>query len=206
MVAGTVVMWRHGQTDYNLAGRLQGQVDIPLNATGRQQAEYAARFIARYRPSVIVASDLVRAATTARAAGALLELPVATDVRLRERNFGIWEGLHGEEVERRWPEQYARWRAGQQPEGVGAETRGSTGRRFAEAVEEHAEALEPEETLLVVAHGACIGAGITALLGEDPDVWAGIRGLENCHWSVVRSSERAPRWRVEGHNLSPLKE
>src|SRR5659263_246257 len=105
MTAGTVILWRHGQTDYNIQLRVQGGVDIPLNATGVQQAAAGAEALARYlgddaRVS-IVSSTLSRAAATARALADVLALTVATDARLRERDFGIWEGLtHDQMVER----------------------------------------------------------------------------------------------------------
>ncbi|HCX83766.1 MAG TPA: histidine phosphatase family protein [Micrococcales bacterium] len=203
MTARRVVLWRHGQTDYNVAGRLQGQVDIPLNETGRAQAKRAARIVAEFHPALVVSSDLSRAVATAQAAAELLGLDVVTDARVRERSFGTWEGLHDTEIAERWPEENAAWRAGGHPEGVGAETRGAVATRFAAAVQEHAETLDGEQTLLVVAHGACIAVGITALLGLDADQWAGVRGLGNCHWSVLQASPREPRWRLEAHNIAP---
>lgn len=106
MTAGTIVFWRHGQTDYNLNQRLQGQVDIPLNATGRMQAERASEYVAQYRPSRIVASDLGRAMATARFVGERVGLPVDADERLRERAFGEWEGLLASEISATWPEEY----------------------------------------------------------------------------------------------------
>ncbi|GMA30879.1 histidine phosphatase family protein [Litorihabitans aurantiacus] len=201
MTAGTVVLLRHGQTDYNVAMRLQGQTDIPLNETGRAQAAEAASVVAGLSPTAIVASDLSRAADTAAAVADLLELPVTTDPRLRERDFGEWEGLHGDVIAERWPDDYALWRGGGHPESVGAERRGEVGVRFAAGVADAASALSSDDTLLVVAHGACIAAGITAMLGLDADDWGGISGLGNCHWSVLTATEREPGWRLGAHNV-----
>ena len=61
-----LVLWRHGQTDHNLTGRVQGRIDIPLNATGLAQAAAAARILASPRPDRIVSSPLGRARTTAQ--------------------------------------------------------------------------------------------------------------------------------------------
>lgn len=201
MTAGTVVLWRHGQTEYNIAGRLQGQVDIPLNEAGRAQAAVAAPLVTRFSPAAIVTSDLGRAVDTAQAAAGLSGLEVTLDKRLRERSFGEWEGRYDVEIHAGWPEQATAWREGLPLLGIGAEQRGEVALRFAAAVEEHAAALSSDQTLLVVAHGACIALGITALLGLDAEVWAGLRGIGNCHWSVLGASQRAPHWRLLAHNV-----
>ncbi|UFU07886.1 histidine phosphatase family protein [Ruania halotolerans] len=202
MTAGTVLLWRHGQTDYNAAGRLQGQVDIPLNQTGIAQAQAAARLLAASRPSVIVASDLVRAHATAQVLGELTDTAVSTDTRLRERSFGEWEGLTHDQVAQGWPEQFDVWRSGGYPEGVGAETRGDVGHRFAAAIQECSDALGEQDVLVVTSHGAAIGIGISALLGLDPESSHVISGIGNCHWSVLRhNASHGQPWRLAGHNL-----
>lgn len=204
MVAGTVVAWRHGQTDYNAAGRLQGQVDIPLNEVGREQARVAAPVLADLRPTAIVSSDLGRARETAAVVAELCGVSVVTDPRLRERSFGAWEGHYDHHIRANWPEQAVAWREGLPLEGIGAEQRGEVGLRFAAAVEEHACGLASDETLLVVAHGACIALGLITLLGLDAETWAGLRGIGNCHWSVLGASEREPRWRLLSHNIAAV--
>lgn len=203
MSARTILLWRHGQTDYNVRERLQGQVDIPLNDVGRAQAEAAADVLAQRAPALIVSSDLSRAAATAAALSVRADVPVALDVRLRERNFGAWEGLTHAEVKAGWPEQYRVWRAGGHPEGIGAERRGAVGERVREAIEEHADAVPDGGVLVVVSHGAAIGAGIASLLGQDPDSWHGVSGIGNCHWSILQParSDVAPRWRLVAHDL-----
>lgn len=202
MSAGTVVMLRHGQTPWNVARRLQGQADIDLDEVGVAQANRAAVAVARLRPAAIVTSDLVRAQRTAEAVATVTGLELAVDERLRERAFGTWEGLNHTEIEGGWPEEYATWSRGDQPDGVEMERRGDVGTRVATAVVEHAGPLSDDETLLVVAHGAAIGAGISALLGHDAGEWHGISGLGNCHWSVLRPSDRGnPAWRLHAHNV-----
>lgn len=201
MTAGTIVLWRHGQTDYNVAMRLQGQTDIPLNDVGCAQAAEAAVVLQGLRPDAIVASDLSRAVATASALATRLDLEVTTDPRLRERDFGDWEGLHGDVIAERWPDESAIWRSGGHPEGVRAERRGDVGVRFAAGVADAADRLEPTQTLVVVAHGACITAGITTLLGLDAETWGGLNGLNNCHWSVLARSSRTPSWRLQSHNV-----
>ncbi len=201
MRAGTVLLWRHGQTDYNAEGRLQGQVDIPLNELGRAQARAAAEVLAALEPAAIVSSDLSRALDTGRVLGELTGLEVETDARLRERSFGIWEGLTHAEMRAQWPAEFATWRRGGHPEGIGAESREELGERLVAAVGEIAGRFETSDTIVLVAHGAAIATGITALLGQNPEGWRGIAGLGNCHWSTLQPYGGEPAWRLTGHNV-----
>jgi len=202
MSAGTIVLWRHGQTEYNASKRLQGQVDIALNETGRAQAARATEVLAAMEPTRIITSDLSRAAATAQALGDLTGIGPTTDVRLRERSFGDWEGLTAEEIKTGWPEAWVAWRHGKEPNGVGAETRSETGRRVAEAVEEVAGDLGRDDVLVVVAHGAAITLGQSVLLGLDPAAWFGLTGLDNCRWaSMAPNPGREPAWRLAGYNI-----
>ena len=106
-----LILVRHGQTDHNREGRLQGQIDIPLNERGLQQAETLARAIASSPPDLLVASPLERARATAGAVARACGLEVTTDRAFLERSFGQWEGLRGEEIHQRWPVEHADWRA-----------------------------------------------------------------------------------------------
>jgi probable phosphoglycerate mutase len=207
MTASTVVLLRHGRTPWNVASRIQGQTDVPLDEVGRwQAAETAAALVRRVRADVVVTSDLSRAADTARAYAGLLGLEVVTDERLRERGFGQWEGLLGKEVEERWPDKYAIWRHGGEAPGVPpeGESRRATAERVAGAVNEHAERLENGKTLVVVSHGAAINLALTLMLGLDPAAWRGMVGLDNAHWAELRRArgDLAPAWRISAHNLS----
>ncbi len=204
MSAGTLVLLRHGRTAYNAEMRLQGQVDIPLDAVGQWQAEQGAKALAgAHRATRIVASDLVRAADTARAYAAAVGMEVELDPRLRERGFGEWEGLTGPEITERWPEESAAWRRGEEPTRAGAEAKTDVAARLVEAVTEHLESLDENDTLVVVSHGAAITLAVTALLGLDPARWRGISGLHNVHWSHLHRSAPAatPAWRLVAHNV-----
>jgi probable phosphoglycerate mutase len=88
----TLHLVRHGQTDWNAEGRMQGSVDVPLNAAGRGQAEAAADTLADTAMATVFASDLSRAHATAAAIAARHGLEVITDPLLRERDFGVMEG------------------------------------------------------------------------------------------------------------------
>jgi glucosyl-3-phosphoglycerate phosphatase len=202
VTAGTVVLWRHGRTEWNAAGRMQGQSDVPLDDVGREQARAAAESLARLEPTAVVASDLLRASATADALAEATGLTVTPDERVRERSFGVWEGLMRAELEERWPAEFRAWVQGGQPEGVQVERRDAVGERFAAAVTEHGEQLGADDTLVVVTHGAAISIGVTALLGLDAQTWNGVAGLSNCHWSVLAPMTHAsPPWRLLAHNV-----
>ncbi len=199
MSASKVILWRHGQTDLNIEGRIQGSCDIPLNECGREQARCVAPHIAQLAPAAIVASPLIRAVVTAQAVADLLGLPIVTDEGLQERHYGFWEKMTRDEIAARYPHEYALWRTGGQPVGVDVETNASVGARFSAAVNRHAQALE-SGTLLVVAHGGSIRAGVATLLGLDA-AWPGLYGMDNCHWAALsRRSADAPTWMLTSYN------
>jgi broad specificity phosphatase PhoE len=103
-------VFRHGETDWNREGRLQGHTDTPLNATGLAQAEALALRLRTHRLDAVLSSDLARALTTARIVAETLGVPLATDLGLRETNVGAAEGMiwadakarFGEELTERW--------------------------------------------------------------------------------------------------------
>ena len=149
----TLLLVRHGETDWNRDGRWQGHSDTHLNEIGREQAHRVAAELDGV--DVVYASDLARARETAEIIGAELGLPVRFDARLRERSFGAWEGLTAAEIEAGFREEHLRWVAG---EGAGADDAepfdafGARVRSFlADVLDAH-----PEGTVLVVAHGGSI--------------------------------------------------
>lgn len=89
---------RHGQTDWNLEGRMQGHTNIPLNATGIAQAQQACASLQTLGITRVISSPLSRALQTAEILAASLNLPVETDANLMERTFGSYEGRLTEEV------------------------------------------------------------------------------------------------------------
>src|SRR5690242_10323145 len=154
-----LIVWRHGNTDWNAGHRVQGQTDVPLNALGRQQAVDAAELLIKMRPDAIVASDLHRAADTAAALAALSGLSINYDKRLRERYFGSWQGLTTAEVAASHPDEYARWKSGQEI-GGDVESLADLGQRVAEALRAAAELAPPGGTVVVATHGAAARQGI----------------------------------------------
>ncbi len=149
---------RHGETDWNARNLSQGNVDIPLNATGLAQAHNAASLLRGRSIATVVSSPLSRARDTAEIAGDVLGLPVSTDSELREVAFGVQEGQPMSE----W---FTDWIAGRAtPEG--AETFAGLRIRAVTAIN---RSLDRPPLVLVVAHGALFRA-LRSAMGLDPDV------------------------------------
>lgn len=106
-----VLLARHGQTDWNAAGKIQGASDIPLNDRGRAQALALAERVRGEGVSEIYTSPLRRALETAEIIAAVLGVPARSAQELRELSFGDWEGCSWDEIGERWPEQFARYGA-----------------------------------------------------------------------------------------------
>src|SRR5213078_2372373 len=96
----TLLLVRHGETDWNAAGRLQGHTDRPLSDYGREQARRLADELSSEGVDAIYTSDLARARETAEIVAERLHLPVVLDPDLREKNWGTWEGLTSVERDR----------------------------------------------------------------------------------------------------------
>ena len=105
-----IIAIRHGETTWNVDTRIQGRLDIPLNATGRVQAARMARALKDEPITAVYASDLVRAWETAEYLGRVHGLPVNAETGLRERGFGDFEGKTIAEIETLLPDQSMRWR------------------------------------------------------------------------------------------------
>lgn len=197
------MLWRHGQTEWNLEGRFQGHTDVPLTDAGVAEARAAAARLATLRPAAIVVSDLSRALRTAEPLAELTGLDVTVDARLRERSGGSWEGLTQVEIRAKFPEAWAAWR----PED--GEVESEVGARVAASVRQAVASLGDGELLVVVSHGGAIRQGIGALLGLDLPLWRLLGPLSNCAWSVLGETPegRQPSgWRLLEHNAGSLPE
>lgn len=198
------MLWRHGQTAWNVENRFQGHTDVPLTETGQAQAERAARLLAALKPDRIYSSDLTRAASTAAALARVTGLPVTPDKDLRERGGGSWEGLTNAEIRERFPGQIVSW---DPPDG---ETREAVAGRVSGALTRIADDLsangrgDDDGLAVVVSHGAAIRLGIERFLGLDAE-FPGILGpLTNCSWSVL--GLRHGQWRLLEHSAGNLPE
>jgi 2,3-bisphosphoglycerate-dependent phosphoglycerate mutase len=105
----SLIVCRHGATDWNLLGRYQGQSDVPLNADGIRQADLLAAELRNEPIEAIYASTLERAWKTAEAVAGYHGLAVQRDPRLKEVDEGDWEGLTLSEIVAAYPEQHALW-------------------------------------------------------------------------------------------------
>jgi probable phosphoglycerate mutase len=166
MASTRIILMRHGETDWNTAGRLQGQSDTPLNALGRVQAQRAAQRLAREPVTAVYASDLARAFETASIIGQALGLGVRTSQRLRERRYGAWEGLTALEIQARYPEGFAAWRARSMDFAPpGGETRTQLLSRALSELHTIASR-HPGEVVVVVTHGGLCYVLLAHVLGS----------------------------------------
>lgn len=194
-----VHLLRHGQTDWNVQGRLQGSSNTDLNETGRAQARRAAKVLASVLRSdvTVVSSPLNRALETAQIVAAQWGGEVLTDRRLVERDYGPWEGLSAEEREQFDPLQHKAWREDREPEYEGYENHASVGARMNAAVTEWAAKTDGD--LLMVTHGSSSRMGLLSLLGLEV---AGRRigNLDNAAWSRLVRAEGGG-WSLDRHNI-----
>jgi broad specificity phosphatase PhoE len=155
----TLLLVRHGETDWNADGRLQGQTDRPLSDFGRSQARRLAEELESEKLDAIYSSDLSRARETAEIVGERLGLPVVLDADLREKDWGTWEGLTSAERDR--------------VEFVGESTDQHQARMLS-ALRRISERHPGDGRILVVTHGGSMRRVQTAALGMALPV------VENC--------------------------
>ena len=155
----TLLLVRHGETDWNAEGRLQGQTDRPLSDYGRRQARKLAEELEGEELEAIYSSDLARARETAEIVGERLGLPVELDPDLREKDWGTWEGLTSVERDR--------------VEFVG-ETTQAHQERILRALRRISERHPGEGSVLVVTHGGSMRRVQVAAMGMAMPV------VENC--------------------------
>ncbi len=199
----TLIIWRHGETDHNAGGIWQGQLDTALSGKGREQAQSAAAALAAYGPSVIVSSDLQRAADTARTLASRVGLQVRYDERLREIHAGQWQGMTAGDVAEQFPEEQAALVAGEDiRRGVDGESLGQVADRIRAAVDEVLAEVAPGDCAVITTHGVSGRAVVASLVGLDQHLaWQSIAGLHNCHWAELR--EYAGGWRIAAWNVGP---
>jgi broad specificity phosphatase PhoE len=168
-----VLLLRHGQSTWNAQQRWQGHGDPSLTELGRDQARAAAAQLASAGIERVVSSDLARAFETAAIVAAALGLAVLRDARWRERDIGSWTGFTREEIEARWPEEYARFRSHDESARPGGGESDAMLRARAHEALKALRARYPGERVLVVTH-----RGIARMLGAETP-------LGNAEWCEV---------------------
>ena len=205
-----VLLWRHAPTPDNAQGRLQGHTDTAFGADGRALGLLAAKeIIAQYgRPTVIVSSPLRRASESAQLLAQVAGhgVKVVIDEALKQRSYGIWEGMTLVEVARQFPAELAVRNAGGDPDIAGWESGASVGERVSRAIaarcgELMARAAGDALPLLVcVSHGSAIASGVSHLLGlQDRSPIFG--HLRHANWVELRYRDGV--WAVERFNYGP---
>ncbi|WP_187689434.1 histidine phosphatase family protein [Nocardia wallacei] len=202
-----LILLRHGQTEWNAADRMQGQIDTELSELGRRQAKDAARELLGHDAIAIVSSDLRRAYDTAVALADHTSLEVVRDRRLRETDLGEWEGLTHLEVDTRYPGARQTWRLNADFTPPGGESKLEVGARALPVVRELFAARTdwPGRTIILVAHGGLIAALTAALLELPRKNWPVLGGLANTSWVQLSShgpSIEQPGWRLDVWNAA----
>jgi broad specificity phosphatase PhoE len=199
MTLRRLVLWRHGETDYNAASRMQGQLDSLLTDVGRNQAKFAVPALARFSPDVVVASDLKRATDTATIFTEATGVPLRFDKRLRETHLGLWQGMTGPQVDEQWPGARQVWQTDPSWTPPGGEARVEVAARASEVVAELDESTE--DTAILCAHGGLITALTGHLLELPVAAWSKLGGIGNCHWVVLaRRVSSGLAWRLIAYN------
>jgi broad specificity phosphatase PhoE len=192
----TILIARHGESDWNRERRWQGQADRPLTERGREQAEALAQRLIHVELDAIYSSDLQRAYDTATEVARGQRLEVIKQRDLREVDVGSWSGLTRTEAEEGFPEGFARWREGH-PGWTDGESYEAMAERVVEAVtafgrlheiaHELKNKLWRSARILVVSHGGPIRAIHAAALGLDVHAYRRLRPVEpNARLSAVR--------------------
>jgi 2,3-bisphosphoglycerate-dependent phosphoglycerate mutase len=183
-----IIAIRHGETSWNVDTRIQGQLDIPLSATGRWQAGRLAEVLRDEPVAAIYASDLARAWETAQYLGRARGIEVTKEEALRERGFGDFEGKTFAEIEALLPEQSMRWRK-RDPEfsPAGGESLLALRGRVVAAAERLA-ARHPGELIALVGHGGVMDVlyrAATRLDIQAPRTWAlGNAAINRLLWTT----------------------
>lgn len=185
---------RHGQTDWNACKKIQGSLDIPLNAAGKEQAGLLAKAMEDRPVRFICSSPLKRALHTANGIGERQGVKVVTVPELREVEFGKWEGMSGSELLKEYPKAYKSWR--QNPAKVtppGGETWEEAAERAAMALKKVLGIAQGNGDTAIVSHGATLAHLIAVMMGNA----AGEPGLIVSNVSITTVEYRPHTGRFE---------
>jgi broad specificity phosphatase PhoE len=164
----TIYLIRHGQTAWNAEYRFQGQLDVPLNKNGLQQAQAVARWISDQNIQVdaMYSSDSMRAAQTAQPIADAIGMKLVKSPQLREIHCGEWQGLTYNDVKTEYNDEYTEWRSS--PDGTpppGGETIGELQKRVVSFYNQVINT--PNKTIMIVSHGMALVTLIAAMKKQD---------------------------------------
>ncbi len=188
-----VFIIRHGETDWNLQGRMQGWTDTSLNARGLEQAGLIARRMQDESGfAALYSSPLQRAWQTAQVVGRAMGLSPIPDERLKERCLGIIEGLTFPEVQEHYPDLYRQWRS----EKVRVALPGEEGREiFRDRVQSLVQEIQerhPDGKIVLVTHGGALGMIMATVMHLEMErhfpFW-----FDNACLNIVELGGRTPR-------------
>ena len=202
-----VVLWRHGQTDWNVENRFQGHSDIALNKVGEYQVRAAAKVLAALNPDRIISSDLIRAQSTAAALSEITKIKVEINADLRETDGGLWEGKLASENRASHGELFANWyEGGDEAAGVTGERRSDVAKRAVAVIEK--ETTNFSGTIVFVTHGGTVRSVLGSILKLPILQWGVIGGLSNACWSLLELTKHhtGSRWYLAEHNAGSLPE
>lgn len=185
---------RHGRTDWNHEGRLQGRINIPLSEEGRLQAFRTAEKLRNETWDQLISSDLCRAHETGRIIAAILGIPFSLDCRLRERHMGSLEGMTLDQIRRR----YGPMPLGGDFAGLGTETLSALSRRACIAMKRIADN-NPGRRIIVVSHGGVISAFLYSVSGGRAPA-PGHSRIKNSEIVMAKYQNTAGAWSIEAGN------
>ncbi len=188
-----LLLIRHGETDWNSEGRMQGRVDLPLNVRGIEQAERLARRLAEEeRIDILYTSPLTRARATAEIIAERLALTPIPDIRLVERSVGKLEGLTLQDFELSYPDLYRTWHEGNDHFSL---PEGETREECLERIQSFLAMLRRQHMgarVAIVSHGGALSLMLGACVGLDPTKRFPFR-FDNASLSKVDLKNRMPR-------------
>lgn len=190
-----LLLVRHGRSELNAAGRVQGWLDSPLDELGREQAQQLAHRLRVEQPQAVYTSTLRRARQTAEVIAVALGIPLAADERLRERDAGALTGLNPAEIEEQFPEWVQQWRDSRR---MAAPPQGEQPADFCArvvAVFDEIASRHPDGAVSVVTHGGVLATYLGHLLGLEPGRWAPF-SFGNGSLTVVDLGTDGPRIRL----------
>ncbi len=194
----TILLIRHGRTDFNASGRFMGQKDVPLDEQGVSQARSLASALHRWNPVCIYSSPLSRALDTARPAASRLEIPLVRDERWLEVDLGKLAGLTWEEAAERLPDYHQERTSGRECLPPGGEPTTAVQKRAADGLR-HIARRHPNQSVVVVSHGGTIKSLLSWILSAPlKEKWR--MDIANGSLSVVRLTSRG--WQISSLNYT----